>query len=141
MECCVLPVLLSGAESWILNGTLLQKLESFQSELAKRILRLPKHTSNQVARMALQWPSVRACILIIKLSFLLKIIRNDTSLSSQVFSSLVATDVESLHLVRQCRFLELHTQSNFTSSVLTSSEDVSLQSLKKGIIKEDLSHS
>ena len=32
----------------------------------------------------------------------LKINRNDTSLSSRVFRSLVATDVESLHLVRQC---------------------------------------
>ena len=44
VESCVMPCLLSGAEAWILNCTLLQKLESFQAELAKHILRLPKHT-------------------------------------------------------------------------------------------------
>ena len=60
VESCVLPCLLSGAEAWILNCTLLQKLESFQAELAKRILKLPKHTSNNVALMALQWPSIKA---------------------------------------------------------------------------------
>ena len=41
IECCVLPTLLYGAESWILNTTLLMKLESFQGEIGKRILRLP----------------------------------------------------------------------------------------------------
>ena len=41
VETCVMPTLLYGAESWILNATLLQKLESFQAEIAKRILRLP----------------------------------------------------------------------------------------------------
>ena len=126
VEHCVLPTLLFGAESWILNKTLLQKLESFQAELAKRILRLPKHTSNCVARMALQWPSVRARVLIIKLSFLLKLLRNDHSLSSRVFRCQSISDVESLHLARQCRFLKLPTDSNFTSRVLSSPENVSL---------------
>ena len=51
---CVLPCLLFGAETWILNTTLLQKLESFQAELAKRILRIPTYTSNNTACMALQ---------------------------------------------------------------------------------------
>ena len=59
IECCVMPVLLHGCESWILNNSLLKKLESFQAELGKRILRLPKCTSNRVIRMALRWPSVR----------------------------------------------------------------------------------
>ena len=46
IECCVFPCLLSGAEAWILNDTLIRQLESFQAELAKRILRPPRRTSN-----------------------------------------------------------------------------------------------
>ena len=88
VESCVLPCFLSGAEAWILNCSLLQKLESFQAEFAKRILRLSKHTSNNVALIALQWPSIRARVLSIKLCFLQKIAKNDYSLSSCVFQSL-----------------------------------------------------
>ena len=58
VEHCVLPCLLFGAETWILNTTLLQKLESFQAELAKCIVRIPTYTSNNTAHMALQWPSM-----------------------------------------------------------------------------------
>ena len=89
--------------------------------------------------MALQWPSVRARILIIKLSFLLKVIRGDISLSARVFRSLAASDVESLIIIRQCRFLESALNSNFTSTILTSSEDISLPSMKKEILQLDLS--
>ena len=81
--------------------------------------------------MALQWPSVRARILIIKLSFLLKVIRGDLSLSARVFRSLAVSDVESLIIIRQCRFFESALNSNFTSTILTSSEDISLPSMKK----------
>ena len=35
-----------GSESWTLNKTLLNKLESFQAEVGKHILQLPKSTSN-----------------------------------------------------------------------------------------------
>ena len=121
-----------------MNKTLLQKLESFQAELAKRILRLSKHTSNHASLLALQWPSVRSRVLMIKLSYLFKVIRNDISLSSRVFRSLAASDVEALQLVRQCRFLELTSKSKFTTSVLTTPEDISLPSLKKDLIKQDL---
>ena len=85
MERCVLPTLIYGAESWTLSATLQQKLESFQAEIAKRILRLPKHTSNNVARMALEWPSIRAGVLIIKLCFLLRVIVNEDTLSASTF--------------------------------------------------------
>ena len=42
VESCILPVLMYGSESWVLNTTLLLTLESFQAEVGKRILRLPK---------------------------------------------------------------------------------------------------
>ena len=89
--------------------------------------------------MALQWPSVRTRILIIKLSFLLKVIRGDLSLNARVFRSLAASDVESLIIIRQCRFLESALNSNFTSTILTSLEDISLPSMKKEILQLDLS--
>ena len=85
------PSCLYGAESWILYNGLLAKLESFQAELAKRILCLHKNTANNIACMALQWPSVRARILIIKLKFLHKIVVGDLDLSVQTFRSLTGT--------------------------------------------------
>ncbi|CAI8020490.1 hypothetical protein GBAR_LOCUS12264 [Geodia barretti] len=89
--------------------------------------------------MALQWPSMRARILIIKLKFLHKIIVGDLSLSARTFRSLAVTDVESLLLVRQCRFLESTLDSSFTTSILTSPKSVSLSSIKKDIRKLDFS--
>ena len=35
------PHVRHGSESWVLNSTLLSKLESFQAELGKQILKLP----------------------------------------------------------------------------------------------------
>ena len=114
------------SESWILDNGLLAKLESFQAELAKRILCLHKYTANNIACMALHWPSMRARILIIKLKFLHKIIVGDLSLSARTFRSLAVTDVESLLLVRQCRF---HIPQKC----------LSLSSIKKDILKLDIS--
>ena len=54
VECCVMPVLMYGSESWVLNSSLLSKLESFQSELGKRILKLSKYTSNNIPLLALR---------------------------------------------------------------------------------------
>ena len=136
VEHCILPCLLYGAESWILDNGLLAKLESFQ---AKRILCLHKYTANNIARMALQWPSMRARILIIKLKFLHKIIVGDISLSTRTFRSLAVTDVESLLLVRQCSILESTLDSSFTTSILTSPKSVSLSSIKKDILKLNIS--
>jgi len=139
IECCVLPTLLYGAESWILNTTLLMKLESFQGEIGKRILRLPKFAANDPVRMALQWPSVRTCVLCIKLSFLLKILNSENSLSARVFCSLAASDVEALHLIRQCRFLESSLNTNFTTRILSFHQEISFSALKKEIFEVDFS--
>ena len=139
IELCVLPCLLYGAESWILHNTLLDKLESFQAELAKRILHLHRHAANNIARMALQWPSIRARILIIKLKFLYKILTAKLSFSAHTFRSLATSDVESLLLVRQCKFLESSLNSNFTTSILTSPDTVSITSITEDILRLDLS--
>ena len=133
----MLPCLLFGAETWILNTTLLQKLESFQAELAKCILRIPTYTS-KFQQHCTHGPAVcsgHPCepefSSLVKLCFLLKVVRSDLSLSGRVFRSLAASDVESLAITRQCRFLESIFQSNYTTVVLTSSDEISNHSLKK----------
>ena len=139
IECCVFPVLLYGAESWVLNLTMLKKLESFQCELGRRILRLPKTTANNIIRMSLRWPSIRARTLCIKLGFLLKIVKGEDSLSSRVFRSIAADDVESLVLVKQCRFLEADYGSNYTSDVILNPDFVSFAQMKEDILDKDIS--
>ena len=96
---------------------------------------------NNYRPIALQWPSMRARILIIKHNFLLRSsITGDLSLSvPELPRSLAVSDVESLQLVRQCRFLESTLESDFTTSVLTSPDSVSLSSMKKDILQLDLS--
>ena len=86
--------------------------------------------------MALRWPSVCARVLCIKFNFLKKIGTKDDGLSSRVFRTLAVSDVESIHLVRQCRFLEA---SNFTSDLITSPATMSITHIKKAIFSKDYS--
>ena len=65
----ILPALLYGAENWILTPVLVDRLESFQGELAKRILCWPKHHSNTAATLAVGLHSVKSKVLEAKLSF------------------------------------------------------------------------
>ena len=108
-------------------------------ELGKRILRLPKTTANNIVRMSLLWPSIRARTLCIKLGFLLKIVKGDDSLSSRLFRSIAADDVESLVLVKQCRLLEADYGSNYTSDVISIPDMVSFTQMKKEILDKDIS--
>ena len=137
MESCILLVLMYGSESWVLNTTLLLTLESFQAEVGKRILRLPKFTSNNIPLLVLNWPSMCARILCSKLSFLYKVCHDQrASLSSQVFYSFAATDVMSMSLVKQCQFLESKLGTEFTGKVLCQPH-LSLRDLKKRILHVD----
>ena len=50
------------------------------------------------------------------------------------------SDVESIHLVRQCRFLEATFHSNFTSDlIITSPSTMSITHIKKAIFSKDYS--
>ncbi len=137
IECCVMPVLMYGSESWILNATLLKKLESFQAELGRRILHLHSHSSIRGCRIALHWPSMRARVLCSKLTFLLKLLNGQDFLSAQVFRSLAASNVESIQLVRQCRFLECYYSTNLTSDLLSDPTSFHISLLKKTIMEKD----
>ena len=60
VESCVLPVLLYGSENWVLTEQLISRLEAFQGEVAKRILKLPKWSSNTAANVVMSWPPAGA---------------------------------------------------------------------------------
>ena len=142
IESCVMPVLMYGSEFWHLNTTLLSRLESFQAELGKRILRLPRTTANSIPLITLDWPSMRCRCLCAKLCFLFRACSGDSNtdtLREEVFKTLSYSDVEALDLVKQCRLLELPYSTNFTSEVLSNSAG-SLKGLKKRIIEVDRSY-
>ena len=105
IECCTIPVLMYGSELWTLNSTLLSKLESFQADPGKRIMKLPMYTSNIIPLLVLYWPSVCSCILCSKLAFLHRAITDDSShsLRSRIFNSFTDSDVMSMSIVKQCK--------------------------------------
>ena len=70
IETCVMPVLLFGSENWIVSGGILEQLESFLGELAKRALKWPRHFSNTAAMTVLDLASVTSRIVVRKLGFL-----------------------------------------------------------------------
>ena len=84
-----MPVLLFGSKSRYLTDTSLEKLENFQCTLDKRILRLSRFNSNTSVLMALDWPSMRARVLIRKLNYL----ADEDMLSSLIFKFFTGRDV------------------------------------------------
>ena len=67
---CVMSILLFGSENWIVSGGILEQLESFLGELAKRALKWPRHFSNTAAMTVLDLDSVTSRIVVWKLRFL-----------------------------------------------------------------------
>ena len=99
-------------------------LESFQYEIGRRILHLPKHHSKKVVRLGLQWPSVATRILIHKLSFLTKLLANmDDIISNCIFTSLAIMDVYNVGIVQQCQMLESELNSDVLAMCLKNPED------------------
>ena len=138
VESYILPVLLYGFENWVLNRSLIEALESFQAELGRRVLKLPKFSSNTVPLLVLNWPTMCATVLCNKLSFLLRMCNGEsTSLNTQVFSrSIAVSDVTSMSIVKQCHFLDSILETQFTNEVLNNPE-LSLRDLKKRILEAD----
>ena len=126
IESCILPVLLYGSEMWVLNSSLLNLLQSFQAELGRRILKLPKFASNTVPLLVLNWLSMCARLLCNKLSFLFWVCNGgSTSLSTQVFRTIAVSDVTSMSIVKQCHFLDSILGTKFTNEVLSVNSEVS----------------
>ena len=75
--------------NWILSETLWQKLEAFQGELMKPILKWPRHHSNTAAITTLEVPMMRHRILVRRLGFLHHVIvSNPVSLTGGVMLAL-----------------------------------------------------
>ena len=70
IETCVMPILLFGSKNWIVSGGILEQLESFLGEFAKRALKWTRHFSNTVAMTVLDLDSVPSRIVVQKLRFL-----------------------------------------------------------------------
>ena len=72
LDACVMPILLYGCENWLVTHALIEKVESFQAELAKRVhvLKWPKHHSDTAAMVVVGMQTVRSIILERKLEFL-----------------------------------------------------------------------
>ena len=85
IETCVLPICLSGCTNWNLTDNLLELLEHFQAEVGRRALNLSCfHKLSPL--IGLTWPTMRARILSLKLSFLAHLLDTTyTSLAEQCF--------------------------------------------------------
>ena len=106
LDACVMPVLMYGCENWLLTHTLVEKLESFQAELAKRVLKWPKHHSNTAALVAVGMQSVKSRILERKLGFLHKVLGASSGCVSGRVVDSWSDSISSLCLVKECRELE-----------------------------------
>ena len=136
LEACVMPVLLYGCENWVMTEALWEKLEAFQGELSKRILKWPKHHSNTAAATALDVPSMRCRVLIRKLSFLQRIVKSTpASLSGRALLAL-SDDTSSLCLVSECRELEEAFGTHFAEHIISSSAP-SMREVKDVILERD----
>ena len=106
---CVVPAVLYGSENWILTEQTIARLKTFQSQMGKRILKIPKHYANLLPRVTLQLPSMRVRFLIRKLYFLSHLLTsNDNTLGPTTFRTLAMCNVDDISLVQQCRWLENH---------------------------------
>ena len=138
-ETCIIPTLLYGSDTWLLDYTSLNALESFQHEIGCRILRLPKFYSKLAVRIGLHWLTVATRILIRKLSFLSKLLSGTKdAISHRVFTSLVAMeDVFETSIVHQCRMLEAGLGTCVLTKCLSDPENAPVKSNKKHILCSD----
>ena len=111
---------------------ILQQLEAFLGELAKRTLRWAKHHSNTAAVTTLEIESVRSRLLVRKLGFLKRMARDGaTEVGAAVMRSVV-DDVASLCLVKECKELEEGFRTQFTDKILGGDADqINMKEVKK----------
>ena len=123
-ETCIVPILLYGSETWLLDSTSLNSLESFQHEIGCRILRLPKFYAKSAVRIGLHWPTVATCILIRKLSFLSKLLSGSKDIiSRRVFTSIAMDNIYEISIVQQCRMLEANICTSILAKCLSDPEN------------------
>ena len=123
-ETCIVPILLYGSETWLLDSTSLNALESFQHEIGCRILRVPRCYSKSAVRIGLHWPSVATRVLIRKLSFLSKLLSGTMdTISRRIFTSLAMENVFETSIVQQCKMLEANLSTCILAKCLSDPEN------------------
>ena len=106
-ESCIIPILLYGCDTWLLNSSTILLLDQFQNEIGRRILRLPKNSSAKVVRICLNFPSMACRVLLRKLTFLGKLLQTEEhTISSSIFTSALITDPFNVSIIQQCKMLE-----------------------------------
>ena len=100
-ETCIVPTLLYGCETWLLDTSCLKELEAFQHEIGCRILQVPKFYI--LCCGCLHWPSISILILLNYLDKLLAS-ENDT-ISRRMFISVAMENVYDCSIVEQSRML------------------------------------
>ncbi len=65
-ESCVIPLLLYGSDTWLLDSTTIHLLDRFQNEIGRRIVKLQKNTSGKVVHLCLSLQSMTCRILLKK---------------------------------------------------------------------------
>ena len=136
----VLPILLYSSKNWILTDTHITTLEEFQAKIGRRILRLSKFHSYLSVVVALRWPRLRVCILLRKLTFLVKLLQSThDNISSRVFHTLAAEDVSKISLVEQCQQLECEFGTSFLEKCLNDPDNAhsTLREAKEMLISRD----
>ena len=125
VESCVIPVLLYGAENWIIDETSLNLLERFQAELGRRILKLSKHHSMLSTLIRLSWPTMKARVLSQKLRFLGKLLSQDRdNIATRTFRTIASNNIYNISIVEQCIFLDSTLGTNSTAYVLSNTDTV-----------------
>jgi len=135
---CVVPILLYGSETWLLDSSSITLLERFQFEIGRRILKLPKSFSGTVVRICLNLPSIASIILLRKVNFLAKLLSTASSSSSRVFISATISDPLNVSLIQQCRMLESVVGVSIVDECLRSPDDAPyiVRALKSSIQDE-----
>ena len=106
-ESCIIPILLYGCDTWLLDSSTILLLDQFQNEIGRRILKLPKNTSAKVVRICLNFPSMACRVLLRKLTFLGKLLQAEKhTISSSIFTSAIITDPLNVSIIQQCKMLE-----------------------------------
>ena len=105
-ETCIIPILLYGSETWLLDSTSLITLESFQHEIGCRILRVPKFYSKLAVRTVFIGPQLRPVFSSGSSAFSASSYQELHTISRRVFSSLAMENIYETFIVQQCRMLE-----------------------------------
>ena len=97
---------------------MISSLEAFQGEIAKRILKWPRHHSNTAAVVVVGLQSVESRILERKLGFLHWVLENGSSCVSGRAVEAMSYNISNSCLVKECEELEESCSVSFTRDIL-----------------------